>query len=151
MSNVTPIDAKAPLELRRAESAREWATSEDRSLVFTVVRPNPEYVAPEDREPIEVGEGEIAPDYDVPAEVHIEYTMPSKPNPGLALAYLKRARENSDMAASWLLETALGSEGYDALVDELSVEPDPAVASATMQSIVQKVAQRALGGLSGKV
>ena len=154
MSNPAP---SSPLEIRRVESAREWATSDERVPVFTVVRDNPEHAEWLERKAAhdgaELPEGAVRepfPEAEPAAELRIEYTMPAKPNAGLALAFLKHARANSDMAASWLLEAALGSDGYDAFVEELSLEPDPEVASATMTSVVQFVAKRALGGLSGK-
>lgn len=148
------------IEFRHEESARAWALSEDRIDVFAVSRPNPEHAAWLERKAAhEASQSVPVPGTDnvkpfdepePPAEVKETYTMPAKPNPGLALAYLKEARVNTDLAASWLLEHALGSEGYDALAAELAAEPDPDVAQATMQTIIKFVAQRAMGGLSGK-
>lgn len=126
--------------------APPWALSTDRVPVFSVVRPNPAFIEWQNS-PHELEPGEPTPENPHEPTVSVSYTMPAKTNPGLALDYLKRARENADLAASWLLELALGTEGYDALVAELSAEPDPDAAQATMQTIITKVAQRALGGL----
>lgn len=127
--------------------APPWALSSDRVPVFTVVRPNPEYVPAELRDAQPLEPGQVAEPYTVPETITKTFTMPAKTNPGLALDYLRRARENADVAASWLLELAIGTEGYDALVTELSAEPDPDKASALMQTIITTVAKRALGGL----
>lgn len=53
----------------------------------------------------------------------VTYSMPNKPEPGIGLAYLREARNwGPDLAMSWLIEWAVGSEGYSALVAELEVE-----------------------------
>lgn len=108
----------------------EWATSEERLPLFSL------YVKPtdEDGEPIEGAEPEL-----------VEYTMPAKPNPGLALRFLKMAREQGEIAASWLIESAIGAEGYDALTNELiNYEGDPV---ALLGAIVEKIQKVAMGGL----
>jgi hypothetical protein len=124
--------------------APPWALSTERAPVFTVVRPNPAFDEFEAVRSSEDDENTVNP-YE--RTITTTFTMPAKTNPGLALDYLRRARENADLAASWLLELALGVEGYDALVVELSAEPDPDIAQATMQAVIQAVAKRALGGL----
>lgn len=112
--------------------ADEWALSPEREVVFTVERQH-------DAD----GFGDEAP-----AVETVEYTMPKRPNVGLALQYLKRARrENPDMAMSWLIETAVGEEGYDALTDELSKLSDPAEATSVLQGITERIQRVALGGL----
>lgn len=126
------------------DNALDWALTDKRVPVFTVERDNPEYVEwlKIDHVMSEDADGPV-PD----AKITQTFTMPDKPNAGLALRYLKLARENADTAASWLLELAVGVEGYDALVDELSREDDPDRALATMRGVIQFVAQRAMGGL----
>lgn len=127
---MTENNTTQAVKFRHDNAAVDWALGTDRVAVFSVSRSKPDPVA----------DGE-------PADIVTEYTMPAKPNAGLALQYLKQARINSDNAASWLLETALGSEGYDALTDELGRESDPELAAQMMSDIVQFVATRALGGL----
>lgn len=123
-----------PRFIRRDSSpADEWANSPERSVVFTVERRH---------EPDDSGAE--------PAPTVVEYTMPAKPNPGLALAYLKRARrEGADLAMSWLVETAVGEEGYDALTDELGELDDPGEALSVLQGIVERIQRVAMGGLDG--
>lgn len=108
----------------------EWATSEDRVPLFSL------HVAPvdEDGEPIPDAEPEL-----------VAYTMPAKPNPGLALRFLKMAREQGELASSWLIESAIGAEGYDALATELiNYDGDPV---ALLRAIVEKIQKVAMGGL----
>lgn len=125
--------------LRHSDAATTWATSEDRTIVFSVTRPNP------DRDyPIELAEGQVD---ERPRELRHDYTMPATPNAGLGLAYLKRARENADVAMSWLIETAIGSDGYDALTDELSGVTDGNEATRILQGVVERIQRVALGGL----
>jgi hypothetical protein len=116
-------------------SETAWADGE-RVAVFTVTRPKLD-----DRgvavfnEPDENGQS-------VAAQERIEYTMPGKPHVGMALAYLKRARnEGTSLAASWILEEALGSAGYDALASEPDLDPE------ILSAIIETVTKRALGGL----
>lgn len=132
------------IEIKHDDTAIDWALTPERVSVFHVLRANPARVEWDARD--SHSEDEEAP----PAELRFDYDMPAVPNAGLALKYLKHARVNADLAASWLLELALGEEGYDALTDELAAEPDSEKAQATMQSVVTFVAKRALGGLSGK-
>lgn len=126
------------IEFRHNDQAHDWANSTDRVPVFSVVRDNPDFR--EDAPGEQTGERTIT----------VTYTMPRNANAGLALRYLKMARQNADVAAGWLLELAIGEEGYDALTEELSNEPDPDKALATQRKIIGLVAQRALGGLQGK-
>lgn len=77
-------------------------------------------------------------------------TMPAKPNPGLALEFLRKGRNiGAELAISWLIEEAIGVEGYDRLVEELSAMPDPENGVAIMQAIGQKVQAVVMGGLDG--
>ena len=124
-------------------SAEEWANTPDRAPVFSVVKqvPNPElesFTGPDeerDRLPREVDKTTV-------------HTMPAVPNAGLALAYLKLARRRSpDEAMSWLIETAVGVEAYDDLVDELAGVGDKG--PAILESIVRKIQTIAMGGLEG--
>lgn len=123
-----------PIEVRHSEAAAEWATSEERTTVFSVLKPA--------QRPDDAGD-----DWQPHDERH-DYTMPSKPNVGLSLAYIKQARQNADVGMSWLIETALGSDGYDALVDELS-GMEPHDAQALIQQVAERIQRVALGGLEG--
>lgn len=107
----------------------EWATSEDRVPLFSL------YVHPVDED------GEKT---DAEPEL-VAYTMPAKPNPGLALKFLKMAREQGELASSWLIESAIGEEGYDALSSELiNYDGDPV---ALLRAIVEKIQKVCMGGL----
>lgn len=146
----------APLVFRRKAAAREWSLSTERTTVFTVVRPNPDYEewAAERVEDLE--DGFELPDLEndpeaPPHEVSIDYTMPAKPNMGLALEYLRWARKDADTAASWLIETAIGEEGYSALVEELGEADTPEEAVETLRAVAQRISKVAMGGLEGKV
>ena len=87
---------------------------------------------------------------DGPDGERITVTMPAKPNPKLALIFLREARKiGAELAVSWLIEEAIGSEGYDALADELGRMPDPENASKVVQAIGQKVQRVVMGGLEG--
>lgn len=113
-------------------SAEAWATSEERTPLFSLsVQPTDE-----SGNPIPDAEPEL-----------ITYTMPAKPNPGLALKYLKKARTMGELAMSWLIEEAIGEEGYDALSNELiNYTGDPV---ALLRGIVEKIQTVAMGGLEG--
>lgn len=116
-------------------AAAEWALSDERIPVFTLVKP---YV--DDGEP--KLEGWVEPEPET-----IVYTMPRKPNPGIALRFLKMARTMGDAASSWLIETAIGEEGYEALADELiNYEGDP---QKLLQAITEKIQKVVMGGLDG--
>lgn len=120
------------IEVRHTDAAAQWANSPERAPIFTVLRAA--------ERPVDAGD-----DWQPHDERH-EYTMPQTPNVGMSLAYLKRARENADLAMSWLIETAIGSEGYDALVDELAGMA-PKDAQSLVQTITQRIQTVALGGL----
>lgn len=117
-----------------AGAAEAWATSEERIDVFAVRRP----VVDDDGNPVP----------DAPAEL-ITYTMPAKPNPGFALKYLKLARQIGDAASSWLIETAIGEEAYDALCDDLVTyeENNPGQSIKLLQQIAERIQKVAMGGL----
>lgn len=138
------------------DAATEWATSDERTVVFSVTNevPNPRAGQLKPLPPIEEGddpsiERVSEPEPDTIVE-RTDYTMPKKPNAGLALAYLKQARQNADVAMSWLIETAIGEDGYDALTAELSGYDDPADAHQLLQDIVGRIQQVAMGGLDGQ-
>lgn len=128
----------------------EWRASEERRPLFTVSKrePNPDIAG---RTPGEDGvvrneDGSIVPPF---VERTIDYTMPARPNAGLALEYLKRARRsNPDEAMSWLIEAAVGEEGYDALSEELA-NPDVTDPLAILRDVVGRIQKVALGGLEG--
>jgi hypothetical protein len=72
------------------------------------------------------------------------YSIPSKPRRGLSLKYLKLARkEGTQAAVGWLLEEALGEEGYDALSDYDDLTNDQ------LQAVTRVVLTTTLGGLEG--
>lgn len=121
-------------------AAEEWATSPDRIPVFAVRRP----VLDDDGEPTVDAEGQ-------PHTELVTYTMPKKPNPGFALKYLKEARRIGDAASAWLIETAVGEEGYDALADDLITyeEQNPGQSVKLLQQIAQRIQTVAMGGLDG--
>jgi hypothetical protein len=128
-----------------------WENSTDRVPVFSVVMPNPkagQLIAEE--APGSVGDnGELiagSPATYEPATITVTHTMPRKPNAGLGLAYLKRARrEGPDVAGSWLIELAVGAEAYDDLTDELAGAGDEG--PQILQDITKKIQTIALGGL----
>lgn len=100
-----------------------WANSEERVPLFSVTKT----------------------DEDSSEPVIVEYTMPKKPNPGLALKFLKMARDQGEVASVWLIEQAIGSDGYDALADELvSYDGD---GQALLRGVVEKIQRVAMGGL----
>lgn len=121
------MSAEVVKTFTHTDAATEWANSTERRPVFSVTRNG--------------GDGE---------PVVETFTMPAKPNPGLALDYLRRARrEGGDLANSWLIEVAIGEQGYDALVEELaSTEGNEALAVLT--DIVTAIQKVAMGGLEGK-
>ena len=134
-------DTKLPVAvIEHSDAAAEWATSAERTIVFSVTRPNPQA-----GEPVEGSmTGETEPEHLV-----THYDMPAKPNPGLSLLYLKHARSNADIAASWLIETAIGEAGYFALADELSGIANPDDAVKLLQDIAARIQVVAMGGLDG--
>lgn len=136
--------------LKHSSAAEQWATSEQRTIVFSVTReePNPRAGQPIEGALIPEGvDGWIAPlEPDTIVVVH-DYTMPSKPNAGLGLDYLKRARQQADVAMSWLIEVAIGSDGYDALTTELSGVDNADEAQRILQGVVERIQRVALGGL----
>ena len=68
--------------------------------------------------------------------------MPAKPNAGLALQFLKRARrEGGEMALSWLMEVCLGADAYDDLAEQPDLETDD------LKNIMGAIQKIALGGL----
>lgn len=128
-----------PIVFTHSDAAKEWANTEQRADIFTVERRNPERDE-WDGQPHD--EGDVAP-----AETITEtFTVPAKPNPGLGLQYLRLARQDGGIAASWLLETALGERGYDALIEELAAY-DPDEAQAQMTKINERIQGIVLGGL----
>lgn len=113
----------ASFEHREAPVA--WADTPERVPVFTVTREDPE-----------TGEGEV-----------VTYDMPAKPNPGIALEYLRMVRRIGDAASSWLIETAVGEDGYDALIEEFSNLPEGEDPIAILRAISEKIQSIVMGGL----
>lgn len=140
------VDSKLNGTKPGAEAAENWALSAERAPVFTLTEDNPAYDAQAALDAEAAGAT-----YDVPAEIQTEYTMPAKPNAGLALTYLRKARtEGGDFAMSWLIELAIGADGYDALAAQMSqMEPDAAM--ELMQTVAARINRVAMGGLEGKV
>lgn len=127
MTDIAPIAT-----FTHSDAAAQWANSPDRVPLFSVKRTDG------------VGDGE--PQVDT-------YTMPARPNAGLALRFLRMVRTSAspDVAMSWLIETAVGEEGYLALADELSGIADGKEATRILQSITEKIQRVAMGGLEGNV
>lgn len=128
--------------------ARTWQASEERTLLFTVTKrePNPDIEgrAPGDDGVVRNEDGSIVPAF---IETVVEHTMPKAPNAGLALDYLKRARRTDpDQAMSWLIEAAVGEQGYDDLVTELA-NPDVKDPMGVLRDLVARIQKVALGGL----
>lgn len=121
----------SPIELQHGDRG-EWSLSDDRVTLFSIVKPYE-------------GDREDGLAYD---DEVVDITMPSTTNAGLALAFLGMARRSGvELAASWLLEKAIGVESYDLLVDELSTMEDPAEATKALAQIIERVQRIALGGL----
>lgn len=133
------------ITVQHSDAAEQWATSDERAVVFSVVKPNPALEVWEGMDAHEEGAEPPA------ATIQVDYTMPAKPNAGLSLIYLRRARENADLAMSWLLELALGADGYDALAAELAGYEDGNEAQIVLNSVVARIQRVAMGGLEGKV
>jgi hypothetical protein len=109
----------------------DWALDDDRMPVFVAVHRFD-------------GEGEPLAEPE-----RVEITMPRRPNPGLALEFLRMARTQGELAVSWLIEEAIGSDGYDTLVDELKRMPDPERGSTILEAIGERVQRVISGGLEG--
>lgn len=108
----------------------DWNAAEERAPLFTIGRPNPKF--DEGREESE----------DNPREIEKTYSMPGKPHIGLGLAFLREARINGSMVAmTWLLEEAVGTEGFFALTAESDLDP------AVMRGIMARCRDIVLGGL----
>lgn len=64
----------------------------------------------------------------------VDYSMPRAKHPGILLGYLQVARQQGgEIAASWLIERAVGAEGYAALANE------PELDEGTINSIVRTI------------
>lgn len=73
-------------------------------------------------------------------------TMPAKPNPGLALDFLRMGRRiGPELAISWLIEEAIGADGYDSLV--LEMETYEGDGSKLLGAIGEKIQRVVMGGL----
>lgn len=80
----------------------------------------------------------------------VEVTMPAKPNPSLALRFLRYARQTGpEVAIAWLIEEAIGADGMDALETELAKMPDPENGVRVFAAIGEKVQRVVMGGLDG--
>lgn len=100
---------------------KAWQLSDERLPLFSIVKPD--------------GERE-------------EVTMPAKPNSGLALDFLRMGRQiGPELAISWLIEEAIGADGYEALVSEMETyEGD---GQKLLGSIGEKIQVVVMGGLQG--
>lgn len=131
MSNPKRSEPVATID-SKPDAWEEWATSEERVPLFFVRVPYTE----------DAEDGTLAADREPEL---VAYTMPAKPNPGLALRFLKMAREQGELASSWLIEAAIGAEGYDALTEELiNYDGDPV---ALLRAVTEKIQKVAMGGL----
>lgn len=102
-----------------------WDATEERVPLFTISRPNPKAGQP-----------------DEPDEIATTYDMPGKPHVGLGLAFLRMARiHGGEIAMTWLLEEAIGTEGFFALVSEPDIDRD------VITGIYRRVREIVLGGL----
>src|SRR3546814_12578970 len=73
------------------------------------------------------------------------YLIPKKPSAGMALGYLERQTETGpDAAIHWMMVEMLGPEGYDALKNHPTLDRD------VLDTIIQKVEKKVLGGMEGK-
>lgn len=126
--------------LVHSEASNDWAASTDRVPVFHIRKPF-----------VDEHQGDRPDGWQQPDDEVVTYTMPSKPNAGLALAYLKLARRaNADVAMSWLIETAVGEEGYDALADDLAGVESGDEAQRILTGITERIQRVAMGGLDPK-
>lgn len=109
----------------------------------------PEGVEPEPRKPWALSDERVPVfTYDDENGDRVTVTMPAKPNPGLGLEFLRKGRTiGAELAISWLIEEAIGGEGYDELVRELSEMPDPENGTRVLQDIGQRVQMVVMGGL----
>lgn len=72
------------------------------------------------------------------------YTIPNKPRINVALKFLDTAKNSGqDLAAAYLLETLIGREGYEALMDYDDLTADQ------FQDVVLAAQKVVLGGLEG--
>jgi hypothetical protein len=70
------------------------------------------------------------------------YTIPARFDPIIALRALDMARRRGEeIMFSWLLEEALGEEGYQALLGCSSVTP------SQLQALMEKVSDQVMGAL----
>ena len=112
------------------------------------VRLTPAPVAPVAADPRADGGGPVvlvtgsapeAPSVELFSLDGVSYTIPAKPRVNLALRYLWHAKQyGEDRAAAELLESLLGAEGFEALVnyDDLTTEQfDAIMAAATKYTL----------------
>lgn len=72
------------------------------------------------------------------------YSIPNKPRINVALKYLDHARnQGQDAAAAYLLETLVGREGYEALMDYDDLTQDQ------FSEVILAAQKVVLGGLEG--
>ncbi len=68
------------------------------------------------------------------------YQMPAKPSGGVALGYLDISVESGpEKATKWLIEEAIGEDGYQALMDHPDLEPE------TLEKIIDAIKDHYLG------
>jgi len=73
------------------------------------------------------------------------YLIPQKPSAGMALGYLERQTEQGpDSAVHWMMTEMLGAEGYGALRDHPDLDRE------VLDTIIQRVEKKVLGGMQGK-
>lgn len=126
MSTTTKRDETVADFSHKSNGGRDaWRASEPRLPLFSVTEPSD----------VEGEEPEL-----------ITYTIPAKPNPGLALEFLRQGRRiGPELAISWLIEETVGADGYDALVAEM--EDYEGDGSALLGAIGEKIQRVVMGGL----
>lgn len=118
----------------------EWDRTADRIKLFAISRPATEADVAAFVPSPEYAEG-MPPNVGEPFDKW--YTIPAKPNVGLGLGFLRYARQvGIELAMSWLLEEAVGTEGYLALAAEPNLEPED------LAAIMKRCRDVILGGLA---
>ncbi len=72
----------------------------------------------------------------------VPYSIPAKPGAEIGLAYLKMVKERGQEAGiAYMLETMLGEDGYDALMNYKGLEIED------LSKVVQKIREVTMGAL----
>jgi hypothetical protein len=112
--------------------------------------PAPDWTLSAERVPVFVAVHRFDEDgYALPEPERIEITMPRRPNPRLGLEFLRRARSEGELATAWLIEEAIGGDGFDTLLAELDRMPNPEDGQAALIAISERIQRVVMGGLEG--